>query len=467
MSTKTSKFLSLVLRHEPARIGITLDSAGWTDVDALLAASAAHGVHITRDELAQIVATSDKQRFALSPDGARIRANQGHSVEVELELAPAVPPAILYHGTVDRFLDSIRAQGLVKGERHHVHLSADLATAEKVGGRRGKPVVLTVRAADMVAAGHTFFVSANGVWLTDAVPAAFLEFPAARHTSGGGHAAGTASRGAKVKIAESTLAACEAGFYTNAAGARVELAPAIAAAKTGTALYELGITDLRNTDEDPAGMAPRAPRATATEVTGESTLEALVRLVPTGHVACLNFASARNPGGGFLGGAQAQEESLARSSALYPCQLTQMAHYERNRYQRSLLYLDLALWSPLVPFFRDDDGAWLDAPVLASVITCAAPNAGALGRNTSTEELRATLERRGRFVLDIARYHGVATLVLGAWGAGVFRNDPVMVADIFKKLLARDFAAVFARVVFAVIGTPETSENHHAFAEAF
>jgi len=472
MSTKVSKFLSLVLRHEPARIGITLDSAGWTDVDALLAASAAHGVAFTRDELAQVVATSDKQRFALSPDGARIRANQGHSVEVELELAPATPPAVLYHGTVDRFLDSIRAQGLVKGERHHVHLSADLATAQKVGGRRGKPVVLVVRAADMVAAGHAFYVSHNGVWLTDAVPATFLDFPApmpegARHTSAGGHASGTASRGHKVKIAESTLAACEAGFYTNAAGARVELAPAIEAAKAGTVLYELGVTDLAHTDDDPAGMSPRAPRTTAMEVTGESTLDALVRLAGEGHVACLNFASAKNPGGGFLGGAQAQEESLARSSALYPCQLTQPDHYSRNRANRSLLYLDLALWSPLVPFFRDDDGAWLAAPVLASVITCAAPNAGALGRNTSTEELRATLERRGRFVLDIARHHGVDTLVLGAWGAGVFRNDPVMVAQIFKALLARDFANVFARVVFAVLGTSESSANHRAFAETF
>ena len=463
MSTKISKFLSLVLRHEPARIGIALDSAGWTDVDALLAAMAAHGTAITRDELVQIVATSDKQRFALSPDGARIRANQGHSVEVELELAPAVPPALLYHGTVDRFLASIKDKGLLKGERHHVHLSADIATADKVGGRRGKPVVLTVRAADMVGAGYPFFVSQNGVWLTDHVPPTFIRFPEepARNS------AGTASRGKKVKIAESTLAACEAGFYTNAAGTRVDLAPAITAAKRGTALYELGIADLRNTDEDPAGMAPRAPRTTALEVTGESTLEALVRVVGTGHVACLNFASARNPGGGFLGGAQAQEESLARSSALYPCQLTQMSHYERNRHQKSLLYLDLALWSPLVPFFRDDDGGWLDAPVLASVITCAAPNAGALGRNTSVEELRATLERRGRFVLDIARHHRVATLVLGAWGAGVFRNDPVMVADIFKKLLARDFANAFERVVFAVIGTSESSANHRAFAEAF
>src|SRR5664279_196057 len=177
MSKHLSKFLSLVLRHEPQRIGITLDSAGWTDVAALLAATAAHGTPITRAELDQIVATSDKQRFALSEDGMRIRANQGHSVEVELELAPATPPTILYHGTVDRFVDSIRAQGLIKGERHHVHLSADLETAQKVGGRRGKPLILVVRAADMDAAGHTFYVSQNGVWLTDHVPTVFLDFP--------------------------------------------------------------------------------------------------------------------------------------------------------------------------------------------------------------------------------------------------------------------------------------------------
>ena len=464
MSTKQSKFLSLVLRHDPARIGITLDSAGWTDVGALLAATAAHGTPISREELAHLVATSDKQRFALSPDGERIRANQGHSVEVELELAPATPPAILYHGTVDRFLASIRDNGLIKGARHHVHLSADLGTAEKVGGRRGRPVILVVRAADMVAAGHPFLVSENGVWLTEHVPPAFIEFPApapegARHTSAGGHAAGTASRGQKVKIAEQTLAACERGFY-ELAGIRIDLAPVIAAAKAGTALLELGISAL-------APTARTSPRTTAIEVTGESTLEALVRVAGQGHVACLNFASARNPGGGFLGGAQAQEESLARSSALYPCQLTQMVHYERNRHQRSLLYLDLALWSPFVPFFRDDDGGWLATPVLASVITCAAPNAGALGRGTSVDELRATLERRGRFVLDLARHHAVDTLVLGAWGAGVFRNDPVMVAEIFKQLLAGDFAGVFGKVVFAVIGTSESSANHRAFAEAF
>lgn len=177
MSTvRTSKFLSLVLRHDPARLGIELDDAGWTDVAALLAACAAHGVTITRDELAHVVGTSDKQRFALSADGTRIRANQGHSVEVELGLPPVLPPATLYHGTVQAALPGIRAQGLVKGARHDVHLSADLETATRVGGRRGEPVILTIRAGAMAEAGHVFHRSGNGVWLTDHVPVEYIVF---------------------------------------------------------------------------------------------------------------------------------------------------------------------------------------------------------------------------------------------------------------------------------------------------
>jgi putative RNA 2'-phosphotransferase len=175
MSTRTSKFLSLVLRHEPERIGIVLDASGWTDVDGLLAAAAAHGVAISRADLEQIVATSDKQRFALSADGTRIRANQGHSVEVDLALAPATPPERLYHGTVARFVESIRARGLLKGERHHVHMSADIETAMRVGNRRGEAVVLVVRSGAMAAAGHVFFRSENGVWLVEHVPPAFLD----------------------------------------------------------------------------------------------------------------------------------------------------------------------------------------------------------------------------------------------------------------------------------------------------
>lgn len=176
-SIQTSKFLSLVLRHEPEKIGIALDSAGWVDVGELLAAMAGHGKAISEAELRQVVETSDKKRFALSEDGRRIRASQGHSVEVELGYAPATPPDLLYHGTVGRFLPSIRATGLQKGERHHVHLSRDIETAAKVGGRRGEAVILTVDAAGMAREGLVFYVSANGVWLTDHVPARFIAFP--------------------------------------------------------------------------------------------------------------------------------------------------------------------------------------------------------------------------------------------------------------------------------------------------
>ncbi len=174
-STRASKFLALVLRHQPELVGIELDDAGWTDVDALLAACATRGVRLTHDELRALVVGSDKQRFALSVDGRRIRANQGHSVTVELGLPDAVPPARLYHGTYPGAVASIRAQGLLKGQRHAVHLAADTMTASKVGMRRGAPVILIVRADEMAAAGHRFQVSTNGVWLTEHVPPAFIE----------------------------------------------------------------------------------------------------------------------------------------------------------------------------------------------------------------------------------------------------------------------------------------------------
>ncbi|MCW1887098.1 RNA 2'-phosphotransferase [Luteolibacter flavescens] len=174
---RISKFLSLVLRHEPGKIGITLDAQGWTDIHELILAAGRHGIHFDRKTLAEIVGTNDKQRFALSEDGTRIRANQGHSVTVDLALVPEQPPEILYHGTVGKFLKSIRTTGLHKGERHHVHLSRDLTTATKVGQRRGAPVILSIRSAAMAEAGHLFFLSDNGVWLTDTVPPEFIGFP--------------------------------------------------------------------------------------------------------------------------------------------------------------------------------------------------------------------------------------------------------------------------------------------------
>lgn len=170
-----SKRLSLALRHEPASLSLVLDAEGFTPLDAVLAGLAAAGEPLSRDALLEIVATSDKRRFALSDDGARVRASQGHSIDVELGLAPTEPPELLFHGTVERFLPSILAEGLRPGARRHVHLSADARTAELVARRRAGPhVTLVVRASDLARAGHAFLRAENGVWLTEHVPPSFI-----------------------------------------------------------------------------------------------------------------------------------------------------------------------------------------------------------------------------------------------------------------------------------------------------
>lgn len=169
-----SKFLSLVLRHEPQQLGLRLDAAGWVGVDEVLAGCAARGIPLSLSKLEHLVATSEKQRFAFDESKTRIRANQGHSVKVELGYAPERPPEFLYHGTVEKFLPSIRERGLLKGERHHVHLSADEMIARKVGLRRGAPVILVVKAGAMHREGHPFYRSTNGVWLVDHVPAEYV-----------------------------------------------------------------------------------------------------------------------------------------------------------------------------------------------------------------------------------------------------------------------------------------------------
>lgn len=173
---KTSKFLSLVLRHRPEIVGITLDDSGWTEVETLLDALKRHGRPLSRTELEHVVAANSKRRFAFSDDGRRIRASQGHSVEVDLQYEPLAPPELLYHGTAERNLSSIRRDGLHRGRRHHVHLSPDAVTARTVGQRHGRPVVLVIRAGAMHAAGHLFYLSANGVWLTESVPPEYVEY---------------------------------------------------------------------------------------------------------------------------------------------------------------------------------------------------------------------------------------------------------------------------------------------------
>jgi putative RNA 2'-phosphotransferase len=175
--TRISKFLSLVLRHEPGKIGLTLDGQGWAEVDELIACAGRDGRRLDRSLIERVVATNDKKRFALSEDGRKIRASQGHSVAIDLALEPRTPPEVLFHGTATRFLESIRAQGLLAGSRNHVHLSGDEATAVKVGSRHGRAVVLKVRAGEMDRAGVAFYRSDNGVWLTGRVDVGFIEFP--------------------------------------------------------------------------------------------------------------------------------------------------------------------------------------------------------------------------------------------------------------------------------------------------
>lgn len=176
-TVKISKLLSLVLRHNPSAIGIALDENGWTPVKDLLLKMQRRFPGIDMATLELVVLNNNKQRFSFNADKSKIRANQGHSVQVDLEFTPELPPDRLFHGTVGKFLQAIGQDGLQKMSRHHVHLSKDLETAINVAGRRGRPVILEVRSAEMHADGFRFFKSANGVWLTDHVPPKYIVFP--------------------------------------------------------------------------------------------------------------------------------------------------------------------------------------------------------------------------------------------------------------------------------------------------
>lgn len=173
-AVKISKYLSKHLRHAPERIGLTLEAGGWVEVSLLLAALARNRFPVSLDELRDVVAGSDKQRFSFSEDGLRIRANQGHSVEVDLELRPQVPPDELYHGTGHGAVASIQERGLLRMGRHHVHLSRDQETARRVGMRHGRPSIFVVDTAAMTQDGFTFYCADNGVWLVDHVPVQYL-----------------------------------------------------------------------------------------------------------------------------------------------------------------------------------------------------------------------------------------------------------------------------------------------------
>jgi uncharacterized protein (TIGR02452 family) len=245
------------------------------------------------------------------------------------------------------------------------------------------------------------------------------------------------------ELGRETVAIIEAGQYTTEAGNVVEIGPMVRRAVEGTVSYLPGC-DL---------PAPKQPgRTTMIEVANETTLAAARRLVQDGYKpAALNFASAKNPGGGFLSGARAQEESLARSSALFAC-LDGNEMYEFHRSRRDPMYTDYAIYSPDVPIIREDDGTLLAEPYLCSFITCPAVNAKVvLERNpTRRAEIRQAMRMRTAKVLAIAAIHRHEALVLGAWGCGVFGNDGREIAELFRKALAEQFSDLFSRIVFAV-----------------
>lgn len=279
-----------------------------------------------------------------------------------------------------------------------------------------------------------------------------------------------ASRKERARIAQQTLEILERGGYAHPAGAEVSIAAPLAAAQRGTILYTPARLAELAMCQRPAGEE----QATRFAVENASTFAVARRLVqadPPLDPLCLNFASAKNPGGGFLGGSQAQEECLARASGLYACINPVQDYYEINRVCRTALYTHHMIYSPGVPVFRDDDDELLPTPYQTSIVTAPAVNAGAVHENepANVARIEATMRQRIHYLVTIAALHGHETLILGAWGCGVFRQNPAEVADWFHALLTSPgaFQGVFRQVYFAVLDHAPEPKTFAAFAERF
>lgn len=275
-------------------------------------------------------------------------------------------------------------------------------------------------------------------------------------------------RSTRAELARDTVEIVERGSYRSASGRIVDIAHPIRDCLEATRSYRPEeLERLRDEVLD----HPAVDRSTVFEVVNETTLSGIARVLSLGQgpVAALNFASAKNPGGGFLNGSQAQEESLARGSALYASQMRAWDFYERHRGSSSLLYSDAMILSPGCPIFRDDDGKLLDEPQLAAFITSAAPNAGAAADNRPAElpSIPGVLRSRSESVLALAASRGYRQLVLGAWGCGVFRNDPNVVAESFAAHLRHGrWSSQFDRVVFSVLDPSPSQSTLMAFRRA-
>jgi uncharacterized protein (TIGR02452 family) len=273
------------------------------------------------------------------------------------------------------------------------------------------------------------------------------------------------------QIAHDTVQILKQGEYEAPGGRRIVLAADLLACVNNTQCYEPeALAGIR----DRVLAQPVACAATIFEVANETTLQGSARLAVSGgdcRIGVLNFASARNPGGGFLAGAQAQEESLARSSGLYHSLLKCQSYYHYHRVHRSGLYSDRMIYSPRCPVFRRDDGVLLEVPYFVDFITAPAPNAGAVRQNQPSlaAQIEGVLRGRAAKLLGLAAHHRCDVLVLGAWGCGVFRNDPDMVAGIFRELLGPDgrYWGRFQKVAFAVLDTSRSQGTYQAFLERF
>lgn len=275
-------------------------------------------------------------------------------------------------------------------------------------------------------------------------------------------------RSTRKELAEQTVEIVERGSYQSATGRVIDIAASVRGCLEGTQFF--APEELERLRQEVLAH-PSEGFATSLEVVNETTLAGITRLLADGNgpVAVLNFASAKNPGGGFLNGSQAQEESLARSSALYSSLLQAWEFYERHRASPSLLYSDAMIWSPDCPIFRDDEGTLLDEPQLVSFITSPAPNAGATAENRPEElvQIPEVFRRRSEYVLALAVAKGCRRLVLGAWGCGVFRNDPAVVAAAFVDHLRNGaLSGRFERVVFSVFDSSPSNETLTAFQRA-
>ena len=269
----------------------------------------------------------------------------------------------------------------------------------------------------------------------------------------------------KKELAQETLLIIENGIYRNNLGETVSIKGETELAVKNTKLF-------RTEDFPEKFDFTEIEGKTIFEVTDETTLEAAKRICKENQSAnpfVLNFASAKNPGGGFLGGAQAQEESLARSSSLYPCLTANFEMYEHNRREKSCLYSDWMIYSPKVPVFRNDDGSLIQTPYLATFLTSPAVNAGVVRqREPNKIDLIETVNKeRARKFLWIANRENHKTLILGAWGCGVFQNDPAEIARMFEDLLKMELANCFERVIMAIYDKTLSKKVYKEFVEVF